>query len=319
MIIKERASPSEILVLARLPDAQLAQLQEKFILHILSKTEDPEAKLKEIGAGIHGMISAVWAPVSGKLIRALPNLEIIAHFGVGYDNIDIQTAKDQGVIVTNTPDVLTDDTADIGIGLTLCVLRRLVEGDIYARTGQWAKKGSLPLGRSLRGKTMGIVGLGRIGQAIAHRAEAFGIKVVYHGPRKKKGIDYPHYSDLSNMADISDVLMIACPYGKETHHLIDGKILKSLGKNGFLINIARGKIVDEIALIDALESGVIAGAGLDVFENEPDIPVALCRLDNVVIQPHVGSATHETRTAMAQLVVDNLLAYFEKAETLTPI
>jgi lactate dehydrogenase-like 2-hydroxyacid dehydrogenase len=215
--------------------------------------------------------------------------------------------------------VLTDDTADIGMGLVLCVLRRMVEGDIYVRTGQWAKKGALPLAHCLRGKTMGIVGLGRIGLAVAKRAEAFGIKVVYYGPRKKPGVPYPHYSDLVNMTEICDILMVSCRYDKTTHHLVGAKVLKALGNKGVLINIARGKVVDEKALIDALEGGVIAGAGLDVFENEPDVPSALCRLDNVVLQPHVGSATVETRGLMAQLVVDNLKAYFEKAEALTPV
>jgi lactate dehydrogenase-like 2-hydroxyacid dehydrogenase len=214
--------------------------------------------------------------------------------------------------------VLTDDTADIGIGLVLNVLRRMVEGDIYVRTGQWAKKGDLPLGRCLSGKTMGIVGLGRIGVAVAKRAEAFGIKVVWHGPRKKK-TPYPHYADLANMAKVCDILMITCLYNKATHHLIDAKVLKALGKKGVLVNVARGKVVNEAALVDALESGVIAGAGLDVFENEPDVPAALCRLDNVVLQPHQGSGTVETRTAMAQLVADNLRLYFSEGRVLTAV
>jgi lactate dehydrogenase-like 2-hydroxyacid dehydrogenase len=230
----------------------------------------------------------------------------------------VKVAKEQGIIVTNTPDVLTDDTADIGIALTLAVFRRTVEGDIYVRSGQWMKKGPMPLGRSLRGKTMGIIGLGRIGQAIARRAEAFGLDIIYHGPRDKK-VSYPFVANLEEMAAKSDILMVACPYTAETHHLVDAKVLKALGRDGVLVNIARGKIVDEKALVDALEAGVIAGAGLDVFEKEPDVPSALCRLDNVVLQPHVGSATHETRGAMAQLVVDNLLLYFEKAEVLTPV
>lgn len=309
----------ELLVLAPLPEAQMEQLQESYNLHLLWKSKDPEAKLQEIRDRVQGIVSSYDSPVTGRLISALPNLEIISHNAVGYDAIDVKTAKERGVVVTNTPDVLTDDTADIGMGLTLCVMRRMVEGDIYVRTSQWAKKGDMPLARTLRGKTMGIVGLGRIGKAVAKRAEAFGLKVVYYGPHAKKGVDWPHYSDLSNMAQICDVLMLTCLYNKDTHHLIDAKVLKALGKKGVLINIARGKVVDEKALIDALEGGIIAGAGLDVFENEPDVPSALCRLDNVVLQPHVGSATHETRAAMAQLVVDNLKAYFEKGEALTPV
>lgn len=308
----------EVLVMGPIPTAQLEQLEKNYRIHKLWQAENPEAKLNEVRNNITGMVSTAFFGVTAKIIRALPNLEIISHFGVGYDSVDVKVAKEQGVIVTNTPDVLTDDTADIGIALTLAVFRRTVEGDIYVRSGQWIKKGPMPLGRSLRGKTMGIVGLGRIGQAIAKRAEAFGLNIIYHGPRDKK-VSYPFVASLEEMAAKSDILMVACPYSADTHHLVDARVLKALGRDGVLVNIARGKIVDEKALIDALEAGVIAGAGLDVFEKEPDVPSALCRLDNVVLQPHVGSATHETRGAMAQLVVDNLLLYFEKAEVLTPV
>lgn len=301
-----------------IPAAQLEQLEKNYRIHKLWQAENPEAKLNEVRNNITGMVSTAFFGVTAKIIRALPNLEIISHFGVGYDSVDVKVAKEQGIIVTNTPDVLTDDTADIGIALTLAVFRRTVEGDIYVRSGQWIKKGPMPLGRSLRGKTMGIVGLGRIGAAIAKRAEAFGLNIIYHGPRDKK-VSYPFIASLEEMTAKSDILMIACPYTADTHHLVDAKVLKALGREGVLVNIARGKIVDEKALVDALEAGVIAGAGLDVFEKEPDVPSALCRLDNVVLQPHVGSATHETRGAMAQLVVDNLLLYFEKAEVLTPV
>lgn len=302
-----------------LPKGQMAVLEENYQLHRLWQAEDPEAVLNTIREDITGIVSVYSRKISAKLINALPNLEIISHFGVGYDNIDVAAAKEQGVIVTNTPDVLTDDTADMGMGLLLCVMRRLVEGDIYVRSGHWGKKGALPLGRSLRGKTMGIVGLGRIGQAVATRAQAFGMNIVYHGRQVKDDVSYPFFANLEEMAGAVDVLMLTCAYSEKTHHLIEGKILKALGKNGVLINIARGKVVDEAALIDTLEAGMIAGAGLDVFENEPDVPSALCRLDNVVLQPHQASATQETRGAMAQLVVDNLRLYFEKAEVLTPV
>lgn len=309
----------EVMMMGPLPESQMRQLEERYQLHCLWRAKDPEQKIKEVAGNITGLVSVYDRNVSAKLIKALPNLEIIAHYGVGYDNVDVSAAREQDVIVTNTPDVLTEDVADMGIGLVLAVMRRLVEGDIYVRTGQWAKKGDLPLGRSLQSKTMGIVGMGRIGQAIARRADIFGLKVVYYSPVQKKKIKYPHYSDLKNMAEVSDILMVTCPYKKETHHLINAAILKALGKKGFLINIARGKIVCERDLIDCLEAGMIAGAGLDVFENEPNVPSALCRLDNVVLQPHQASATHETRAAMAQLVVDNIHSYFEKAEVLTPV
>ena len=301
-----------------IPAAQLDQLEKNYRIHKLWQSENPEAKLNEVRNNITGMVSTAFFGVTAKIIRALPNLEIISHFGVGYDSVDVKAAKEQGIIVTNTPDVLTDDTADIGIALTLAVFRRTVEGDIYVRSGQWVKKGPMPLGRSLRGKTMGIIGLGRIGQTIATRAQAFGLNIIYHGPRDKN-VSYPFVASLEEMATKSDILMVACPYTTDTHQLVDARILKALGRDGVLVNIARGKIVDEKALVDALEAGVIAGAGLDVFEKEPDVPSALCRLDNVVLQPHVGRATHETRGAMAQLVVDNLLLYFEKAQVLTPV
>jgi len=296
----------------------MSMLEENYKVYRLWEAKDPEALLNEIRNKITGIVSTAWFGVSGKVIRAMPNLEIISHFGVGYDSVDVKTAKEQGIIVTNTPDVLTDDTADVGIALVLAVFRRVVEGDIYVRSGQWMKKGNLPLGRALRGKTMGIVGIGRIGQAVARRAEAFGMKIIYHGP-KKKDLKYEFFASIEEMAEKCEVLMVTCPYNQFTHHLINAKTLKALGKKGILVNIARGKIVDEKALIDALESGTIGGAGLDVFEHEPDVPSALCRLDNVVLQPHVGSATHETRGAMAQLVVDNLKLYFEKAQVLTPV
>lgn len=308
-----------LLMMGPLQAAQTKQLEDRFTLHKLWQADNPENLLNQVRNDVCGMVSVYGVNVSARLISALPHLEIISHFGVGYDNIDVQAAKEQGVIVTNTPDVLTDDTADLGMALILSVCRRVVEGDIYVRSGQWSKKGALPLGRSLRGKTLGIVGFGRIGRAVARRAEAFGMKVIYTGPRAKSDVADPYFPSLIDMASQSDVLMITCPYREDTHHLINARVFKALGKNGIVVNIARGKVVHEQDMVDALENGIIAGAGLDVFEHEPDVPAALCRLDNVVLQPHQGSATTETRTAMAQMVVDNLRLYFDKAEVLTPV
>jgi hydroxypyruvate reductase len=310
----------KILMMGPIPAAQMQELEDNYAVTRLWQAQNPEEALSEIRQDVTGIVSTAWSGVSARLINALPNLEIISHFGVGYDSIDVQAARDQGVIVTNTPDVLTDDTADIGIGLVLCVFRRMVEADIYVRSGQWVKKGSMPLGRALRGKTIGIIGLGRIGQAVAQRARAFGLKVAYTSrTEKKEAGDATFYADAEQLAAASDILIVTCAYSQETHHLVNAGVLRALGKTGVIVNIARGKIVDEQALIDALENGSISGAGLDVFENEPDVPSALCRLDNVVLQPHQGSATYETRAAMAQLVVDNLKLYFEKAEVLTPV
>lgn len=302
-----------------LPKRQTAMLEKSFKLERLWLSPDPEAHLQAIKDQVVGMVSTFESGASGRLIRALPNLEIIAHYAVGYDNVDLAAAQEKGIVVTHTPDVLTEDTADFAMALVLTVMRRMVEGDLYVRSGQWAKKGDLPLGRSPRGKTMGIVGLGRIGAAIAKRAEAFGMKVIYHNRNKRPDVAYDYYADVHEMAGASDVLMLSCPGGDETKNLVGATVLKALGRKGFVINIARGSVLDEQALIDALQSGQIAGAGLDVYAHEPDVPSALCHLDNVVLQPHQASATKETRAAMAQLVVDNLLGYFEKATVLTPV
>ena len=309
----------EILLLGPLPPAQMEELKKRYSIHCLWREKDPEATLGQIKDKINAIVATAWNHVPGKLIRALPNLEIISNFGVGTDNIDIEAAKARGVPVTNTPDVLTEDTADFAIGLLLAVTRRMVEGDIYVRSGRWSQKGMLPLGRSIRGKKMGIVGLGRIGRAIAKRAEAFGMEIAWTGPKKKKGVKWPYFKNLIELAEAADILVVACPGGEATKHLIDIKVLKALGKEGILINIARGSVVKETDLIDALEGGMIGGAGLDVFEHEPHIPSAFARMDNVVLQPHQGSATVETRAAMAQLVLDNLHSYFTEAKLLTPI
>lgn len=309
----------KILMMGPIPAAQMQVLEENYAVTRLWQESDPEKALGGVKDDVTAIVSTAFGKVSAKLIHALPNLEIISHFGVGYDSIDIAAARQRGIVVTNTPDVLTDDTADMGMALTLAVFRRIVEGDIYVRSGQWAKKGAMPLGRALRGRRMGIVGLGRIGQAVAQRAAAFGVDIAYTGRQKKAGVDWPFYPDVRTLAEACQILMICCAYTPETHHLVDMPVLKALGREGVVVNIARGKIIDEQALIDVLQSGLIAGAGLDVFENEPDVPSSLCRLDNVVLQPHQGSATHETRAAMAQLVVDNLRMYFEKAEVLTPV
>lgn len=309
----------KILMMGPIPAAQMQELEENYAVTRLWQADDPEQALAAVRSDVTAIVSTAFGRVSGKLIHALPNLEIISHFGVGYDSIDVAAARQRGVVVTNTPDVLTDDTADMGMALTLAVFRRIVEGDIYVRSGQWAKKGAMPLGRTLRGRTMGIVGMGRIGQAVARRAAAFGLEIAYTGRSRKDGLSESYYPDVTGLAAASDILMICCAYTPETHHLVGLPILKALGREGVVVNIARGKIIDEQALIDALQSGLIAGAGLDVFDSEPDVPSALCRLDNVVLQPHQGSATHETRAAMARLVVDNLRLYFEKAEVLTPV
>ncbi|MBL8637074.1 MAG: 2-hydroxyacid dehydrogenase, partial [Alphaproteobacteria bacterium] len=257
-------------------------------------------------------------PVTARILESLPNLEIVAQFGVGVDNIDLGAAKARGIAVTNTPDILTPDTADIALSLILCLMRRIVEADMYVRVGKWVS-GAFSLSSSLSGKTVGIVGMGRIGQAIARRCLAFDMKIVYHGPRQKPDLTYPYFADLRQMAEASDVLVMACPGGAETKNLVTGKILKALGPKGYLVNIARGSVVNTEDLLIALRNRDIAGVGLDVYENEPNVPEALISMDNVVLLPHVGSATAETRSEMGRLVIANILAYFEGKPLLTAV
>ena len=247
--------------------------------------------------------------VSKLLMESLPNLEIVSCFGVGYDGIDLEYCRDNDVIVTNTPNVLTDCVADLGMGLILAVMRRITQGDRYVRADRWPNEGILALGTSPRGKQLGIVGLGRIGSALAG----------YHNRTKKPDVEYKHFPNLQGLAENSDVLVLTCPGGAATQHLIDDKILEALGRKGILINIARGSVVDEKALVQALKAEIICGAGLDVFENEPHVPKALFGLENVVIQPHQASATIETRKAMGDLTVDNLLLHFSGRAPLTPV
>lgn len=284
---------------------QLEKLEKDFTILRLWKEREAEAAIAEQANNIVA-ITTYLAPVREVLMDALPNLEIIAVGAVGYDHIDLEAAAKRRITVTNTPDVLTDDTADLGVTLMLTLLRRVVEGDAFIRAGLWTQKG-FPLGRSPREKTLGIVGMGAIGQAFAKRAEAFGMHVIYHGPNIKD-VPYVYYDDLAEMAVKSDVLALTCPGGAATRHLIDYNILGHLGANGYLVNIARGSVVKQDDLLVALSNRIIAGAALDVYENEPNVPDAFFVMDNVVLSPHIGSATLETRRVMGELVVANILA-----------
>jgi len=306
-----------ILALGSLMPKEMEALESHFSVIRLWKEKDPEAVLQKHKNEITGIVSTWETPVSARLISALPNLEIISQCAVGIDNIDLKAAAARGVAVTNTPGVLTDDTADIALALILATARRIVEGDMYVRVGKWLN-GDMPLGTSLSGKTAGIIGLGRIGKAIARRCEAFNMKVIYNGPHKKD-VAYEYYKDLKIMAAASDFLVVAASGGPATENLVDYKILDSLGPKGVLINIARGSVVKEDDLLVALSNKAIGGAGLDVHAREPHVPEALFPMDNVVLLPHVGSATHETRSRMGQLVVDNLLAHFSGQPLKTPV
>ena len=294
------------------------RLERRVKLHKLWEAADREERLAAIAPNVRAIVSTwVSAPVDATLMSRLPKLEIVASFGVGYDHIDAAWAGQHGVVVTHTPGVLDEDVADIAIALTLAATRRLPQAERYLREGRWPS-GAYRLTASLRGRTMGILGLGRIGAAIARRAEAFGLKIAYHGRHKQDGVAYPYYETPIALAEACDILVIAAPGGPATRHIVDSRVLAALGADGVLVNIARGSLVDERALIAALRDGVILAAGLDVYEKEPNAPTELIALDNAVLLPHVGSATRHTRAAMANLVVDNLLSWVYGKGPLTP-
>lgn len=307
-----------VLAIQPLLEKEMKQLESGYNVIRLWDANDPVAVIERHRHDVQAILSTYNSSgVSERLMSALPNLEVIAQFGVGYDNIDLKAAHARGIAVTNTPDVLTDDTADVALFLMLNVARRAVEADMFVRVGRW-KSGAMPLSTSISEKTVGVVGLGNIGKAIAQRAAAFNTTVVYHS-RSEKDVPYKYYADLSDMAEDCDFLILACAGGPDTENLIDYKILEKLGRNGFLINIARGSVVNEEDLLIALRNQAIAGAGLDVFTNEPDVPEEFMKMDNVVLSPHVGSATVETRSKMGQLVIDNLNAHFEGQSLLSPV
>ena len=315
-MVRLLAMKKTILALGALLPPEMKRLESNFNVLKLWKMEDPEAELQAQKNNIVGILSTAGGMgVTRRMIESLPNLELIAQFGVGVDNIDLEAAKDRHVMVTNTPDVLTNDTADTAMALILAVLRRVVEADVNVRAGNWR----IPLGASLSGKKIGIIGLGRIGTAIAKRCEAFGMTIFYHGRHEKTDRPYRYFAELEKMALESDILVAACPGGEETFHLVNYKILKALGSSGYLVNIARGSVVDTESLLIALSNKDIAGAGLDVYEKEPEVPDALKSMDNVVLLPHIGSATNETRTKMGELVLANIIGHFEGKAPVTPV
>jgi lactate dehydrogenase-like 2-hydroxyacid dehydrogenase len=257
--------------------------------------------------------------IDASLMEKLPKLEIVSSFGVGYDNVDAKYAAAHGITVTNTPDVLNEEVADTALGLLLCTVRELPQVDRYVRAGRWVQEGDYRLSQSLHDRTVGIVGLGRIGKAIARRLDAMRVPVVYHTRRPQPDVPYRHYRNLIDMARDADVLLVITPGGAATRNLINAEVLEALGPNGILINMSRGTVVDEPALIKALQERKILSAGLDVFAKEPQVPKELIEMDHVVLFPHVGSASVHTRRAMEQLVVDNLLAWVAGKAALTPV
>ncbi|KZD05999.1 2-hydroxyacid dehydrogenase [Oceanibaculum pacificum] len=291
-------------------------LEREFTLHKLWTAPDQDKMIADLAPTLR--VIAGGYGCNATLLSKFPKLGLVANFGVGYDTIDVDYCAKHGIHATNSPDVLNDEVADTAMGLLLCTARKLVVGDRYVREGKWLK-GAMPLTTNITGKTMGIVGLGRIGEAVASRAIAHKMNVVYHN-RSKKDVPYKYYPSLVEMARDVDVLMVIIPGGAETAKLISREVLEALGPSGILINVARGTVVDEPAMVELLKSGKLGAAGLDVFEKEPEVPQGLIELtENVVLQPHVGSATHATRTAMGQLMIDNIKAFLAGQPLLTEV
>ncbi len=293
---------------------------DAFTLHRLHDVKARDVLLSEVGPRVRAIASSVTSEkIDASLMSNLPRLEIVSTFGVGYDHIDVGWAAAHGVTVTNTPQVLTEEVADTALGLILCTVREFPQAERFLRAGKWVERGYPLTKATMRDRTVGMVGMGAIGQAIARRLEAMKVPVVYHSRRPAAGVSYRHYPKLVDMARDVDILVAMTPGGAATRNLINAEVLKALGPDGILINMARGSVVDEPALIQALKDKTIMSAGLDVFVREPEVPAELIAMENVVLFPHLGSASVYTRTQMDQLVVDNLVAWAAGKAPLTPV
>lgn len=304
----------EILQVSPLPPSMMNALQEAdYIVHDHTHIKDPGALSK-----VTAMVGTGSAKVDKKLLMMVPNLKLIAICGVGYDGVDVDAAKDKGIVVTHTPGVLTDDVADLAMGLVLSMGRRIPQADKFVRNGDWVDD-AFALTHKVSGARLGIVGMGRIGRAIAKRAAAFDMNIAYTGRQAKADVPYHFYNTVQELAAWTDYLVVAIPGGDDTQNLIDASVLQALGAKGYLINIARGSVVDQPVLVQALKDKTIAGAALDVYWDEPIVDPELRRLPNVVLTPHIASATVETRQAMAALTLDNLQAFYEGRPLPTPV
>lgn len=304
----------DIMLVSSVPTFMMNDLQQEYVLHDHAHILDPEAFTKVtafVGVGST-------AKVDRKLLSVFPNVKLISIFGVGYDGIDVAAVKEKGIQVTHTPDVLTDDVADLAMGLILSIGRRIPQSDKFVRNGDWVSE-PFTMTHKVTGTRLGVVGLGRIGQAIAKRAAAFDMSIAYTGRRAKTNAPFRYYPTASELAANSDYLVVAVPGGDDTKNMINAQVLKALGPKGIVVNIARGSVIDQTALLQALKDKSIAGAGLDVFWDEPNIDPQFFKLQNVVLTPHNGSNTHETRRAMADLALANLKAFFEERPLLTLI
>jgi lactate dehydrogenase-like 2-hydroxyacid dehydrogenase len=300
----------------------MAGCDDAFDVHRLWEAQDRESLLRRVAGDIEAICTGGHTGVrtDDALMGRLPRLKIVGNFGVGYDSVDVTSAAKRGIVVTNTPDVLTEEVADTALGLLLTTVREFYRAEKWLRDGQWATNGDYALTPgSLRGRSVGIVGLGRIGKAIARRLEAFGLSISYFGRRKQPDVTHRYYGDLLAMARDVDTLIVVTPGGAGTQNLINAPVLAALGSNGILVNVSRGSVVDEAALLDALRKRTILAAGLDVFQGEPNLNPEFLTLDNATLFPHVGSASVHTRNAMGQLVVDNLLAYVQGEPPKTPV
>lgn len=308
----------QVLMTGAYPAWDMEPLEQHYTLHKLWEAPDRQRFIADHGAGIRAIATRGELGASAELINALPKLEIIACYGVGTDGIDLAAARARGIRVTNTPDVLTGDVADIGVGLALALLRRFPAGDAHVRSGAWARA-NMGLVTRLHGKRVGIVGFGRIGSTVARRLSGFDVQIGYFARAAQAGNPHAFFAGVAELAAWCDVLIVTLAGGAGTRGLVNAAVLDALGPRGWLINISRGSTVDEPALIDALQRHAIAGAALDVFLNEPHIDPRFLSLDNVLLQPHHGSGTVETRQAMGQLVRDNLEAHFRGQALLTPV
>lgn len=309
----------EILMMGPMMPHVEAALDDAYTVHRLYEADDRDALLTEAGPRIRGIATDGGLGAGTDVMTKLPALEIVSCYGVGTDAIDLAHARDRGVIVTNTPDVLNDDVANMAVTLVLATSRTLVANDAYVRQGRWTGEGAPPLARSIRGRKVGILGLGRIGKDIAEKLGVFGCEIAYHGRTRQDGVPYEYFDDLTDMARACDFLIAICPGGPSTNGIVNAQVLEALGPDGTFINVARGSVHDEADLVAALESGKLGMAGLDVFAAEPQVPETLMKMDNVILQPHQGSGTVETRRAMGDLVIENLRRHFAGEPVKTPV
>ena len=308
---------ADVLFISTVDPTMLPKLEAEFTVHRLPPSGGTDFPAS-VAERIRVIVTTGGAGADAALIGALPNLQVIAVGTAGYEAVDLEAAAKRGIAVTHTPDVTADDVADLAFGLLISVARRIAEGERFIRDGRWLA-GGMDFGARVSGKRLGIVGLGAIGRTLAERAQGFKIEVAYYGPRRKPDLSYAYHADVVELARAVDFLVVSCPGGPETEGLIDGPVLEALGTEGILVNVSRGSVVDEAALVRVLGAGGLGGAGLDVFADEPHVPKELVAMENVVLAPHIGSATPDTRAAMTDLAIANIRTHLAGEPLLTPV